>query len=247
METRITEIADSIYRLSTLLPEVNPPAGFTFNEFLIRAEQPMLFHLGHKQMFPQISAAVAKILPVESLRVIAYSHVEADESGALNEWLEAAPNATVTHTPVGCAIWLADAALRPPRKVADNEVIDLGGKKVRFLATPHLPHGWDAQLLFEETTGTLFCSDILGHGGDGPAITEDDILGKAIEGETRSRSLSLTPNTAPQLRRLAALKPERIALMHGSSYAGDSVAVLNGLADHFSRQLSAAAENRPTN
>ena len=246
METRITEIADGIYRLSTLVPEVNPPAGFTFNEFLIRAEQPMLFHLGHKKMFPQIAAAVAKILPVESLRVIAYSHVEADESGGLNEWLEAAPNATVAHTPVGCAIWLGDAALRPPCKVADDEVIDLGGKRVRFLATPHLPHGWDAQLLFEETTGTLFCSDILGHPGDGPAITEDDIVGKAIEGESRSRSLSLTPNTAPQLRRLAALNPKRMALMHGSSYAGDAPAALGRLADHFANQLAAGAENRPT-
>jgi flavorubredoxin len=246
METRITEIADGIYRLSTLVPEVNPPAGFTFNEFLIRAEQPMLFHLGHKKMFPQLAVAVAQILPVESLRVIAYSHVEADESGGLNDWLAAAPNAVVAHTPVGCAIWLGDAALRPPRKVADNEVIDLGGKRVRFLATPHLPHGWDAQLLFEETTGTLFCSDILGHAGDGPAITEDDIVGKAIEGESRSRSVSLTPNTAPQLRRLAALNPKRMALMHGSSYAGDAPAALNRLADHFGKQLAAGAENRPT-
>jgi flavorubredoxin len=247
METRIDEIADGIYRLSTFVPEVNAPAGFTFNEFLIRAEQPMLFHLGHKRMFPQIAAAVAKVLPVESLRVVAYSHVEADESGALNDWLAAAPNAVVAHTPVGCAIWLGDAALRPARKVADNEVIDLGGKRVRFLATPHLPHGWDAQLLFEETTGTLFCSDVFGHGGNAPAITESDILAKGVESESRSHSLSLTPNTSPQLRRLAALNPKRIALMHGSSYAGDAPAALNGLADYFAAQLAPGAENRPTN
>jgi flavorubredoxin len=247
MDTRIDEIADGIFRLSTFVPEVNAPAGLTFNEFLIRGERPMLFHLGHKRMFPQIAAAVAKIVPIESLGVIAYSHVEADESGALNEWLAAAPNAVVAHTAVGCAIWLGDAASRPPRKVADNEVIDLGGKRVRFLATPHLPHGWDAQLVFEETTGTLFTSDIFGHGGNGPAMVESDVLAAGIESDRQSRATSLTPTTAPTLRRLAGLKPKRLALMHGSSYGGDAVAALNSLADHFAAELLAGAENRPTN
>lgn len=240
METRIAEIADGIYRLSTLVPEVNPPLGFTFNQFLIKGEEPMLFHLGHRRMFPSISSTVAKIVPLTSLRHLAYSHAEADECGALDEWLVAAPNATIAHGAVGCAIWLGDQASRAPRKVADNEVIDLGGKRVRFLVTPHLPHGWDAQLLFEETTQTLFCSDVLGHAGDGPAMVESDILERAIEGERRSRSLSLTPTTAPTLRRLAALKPKRLALMHGSSYAGDAPATLSALADHFAAELRAA-------
>ncbi len=240
METRIDEIADGIYRLSTFVPEINPPAGFTFNQFLIKAETPMLFHLGHRRMFASISAAVAKIVPVASLRFLAYSHTEADECGALNDWLEAAPQATVAHGPVGCAIWLGDAASRPPRKVADNEVIELGGKRVRFLVTPHLPHGWDAQLLFEETGATLFCSDVLGHGGNGPALVESDILGKAIESEQRSHSMSLTPATAPTLRRLAALQPKRLALMHGSSFAGNAAGALNTLADHFANTLAAA-------
>jgi flavorubredoxin len=241
METRIDEIADGIYRLSTLVPEVSPPAGFTFNQFLIKADQPMLFHCGHRKMFPQISAAVAKLVPLESLRVVAYSHAEADECGGLNEWLAAAPKAVVAHSPVGCAIWLGDMAIRPPRKVADNEVIDLGGKRVRFLVTPHLPHGWDAQLLFEESSATLFCSDILGHAGDGPAMVESDIVAKAIDGERRSHSMSLTPATAPSLRRLAGLQPKRLALMHGSSFAGDAAGALNALADHFATELRAAA------
>lgn len=243
MDTRIAEIADGIYQLSTFVPEVNPPLGFTFNQFLIKADEPMLFHLGHCRMFPSISAAVAKLVPIASLRHLAYSHAEADECGALDEWLAAAPGATIAHGAVGCAIWLGDQAARPPRKIADNEVIDLGGKRVRFLVTPHLPHGWDAQLLFEETTGTLFCSDVLGHAGDGPALVENDILERAIEGEKRSRSLSLTPTTAPTLRRLAALKPQRLALMHGSSYAGDAVATLSALADHFARTLRTEAES----
>jgi flavorubredoxin len=241
MDTRIEEIADGIYRLSTLVPEVNPPAGFTFNQFLIRGDQPMLFHLGHRKMFAQIAAAVATIVPVASLCHLAFSHAEADECGALDHWLDAAQQATIAHTAVGCAIWLGDVAARPPRKVADNETIDLGGKRVRFLATPHVPHGWDAQLLFEETTGTLMCSDILGHAGDGPAVTDSDIVGRAIDGENKSRSMSLTPATAPTLRRLAALKPRRLALMHGSSFAGDAPAALERLADHFAAKLRAEA------
>jgi flavorubredoxin len=241
VETRIDEIADGIYRLSTFVPEVNPPAGFTFNQFLIKGETPMLFHCGHRRMFASISAAVAKLVPLESLRFLAYSHTEADECGALNEWLAAAPQATVAHGAVGCAIWLGDAAMRPPRKVADDEAIDLGGKRVRFLVTPHLPHGWDAQLLFEETTGTLFCSDVLGHPGNGPALVETDILGKAVDSEKRSHSMSLTPATAPTLRRLAALRPKRLALMHGSSFAGDAAGALNALADHLAAELHAAA------
>src|SRR6185437_11267155 len=163
METRIDEIADGIYRLSTFMPQVAPPKGFTFNQFLVKGEAPLLFHLGHRKMFPSISAAVAKIMPLKSLRWLSFSHVEADECGALGEWLAAAPDATVAHSAVGCRIWVGDATDRPPRALADDEVIDLGGKRVRHLDTPHLPHGWDAGLLYEETTGTLFCSDILGH------------------------------------------------------------------------------------
>lgn len=240
METRIDEIADGIYRLSTLVPEIAPPQGFTFNQFLIKGGAPLLFHLGHRKMFPSISAAVAKLVPLRDLRWLSFSHLEADECGALGNWLAAAPAATVAHTAVGCRIWLADATDRAPQALADNEVLDLGGKRVRHLDTPHLPHGWDAGLLYEETTGTLLCSDLFAHFGDGPPLTQGDILAPAIDNERRSRAMSVTPQTAPMLRRLAALRPRTLALMHGSSFAGDTVGALSALADHFDGQLRAA-------
>ncbi len=241
MTTRIDEIADDIFRISTFVPAINPPLGFTFNQFLVKAEAPLLFHCGHRKMFPAIAAAVARILPLERLRWISFSHVEADECGALEPWLEAAPSAEAAHGAVGCRIWIGDITdrLRPLR---DGEIIDLGGKRVRHLDTPHLPHGWDAGLLFEETTATLFCSDLFAHGGDGGALTEEDLVQRAIESEEHSQSMSLTPTTAPALRRLASLAPRRLAVMHGSSYAGDAAGALERLAAHFERKLRAAAQ-----
>lgn len=204
------------------------------------AEEPLLFHCGHRKMFPAIAEAVARIIPLDRLRWVSFSHVEADECGALEAWLDAAPKAVAAHTAVGCRIWIDDAVGRAPRALADGEVLDLGGKRVRHLDTPHLPHGWDAGLIFEETTGTLFCSDLFAHGGDGPAVTEGDILSPAIAGEERSQSMSLTAATAPTLRRLAALKPKRLAVMHGSSFAGDAAGLLRGLADHCEGKLKGA-------
>jgi flavorubredoxin len=240
MDTRTDEIADGIYRISTLHTHVSPPMGMSFNEFLIMGDEPLLFHCGHRAMFPQISAAVSRVVALDRLRWITYSHVEADECGALDEWLTAAPNATVAHGAVGCGIWLNDAAARKPRSLVDNEVLDLGGKRIRHLDTPHVPHGWDARMLFEETTGTLLCSDLFGHVGDGPAVTESDIVGRAIDAQDKSRAMSLTPATVPTLHRLAALRPQRLALMHGSSFAGDATAALGTLADHFAAELRAA-------
>ena len=240
METQIDEIADGIYRLSTYVTDVAPPKGFTYNQFLIKGEAPMLFHLGHRKMFPSISEAVAKVLPLATLRWLGFSHVEADECGALGEWLAAAPGATVAHTTIGCRIWVGDATDRAPRALSDNEVTDLGGKRVRHLATPHLPHGWDAGLLYEETTGTLFCSDILAHFGKVSAVTGSDIVTPAIDGENRTRAISVTPGTVPALRRLAELRPKTLALMHGASFTGDTVAALGAFADHFDGQLRAA-------
>jgi len=240
METRTDEIADGIYRFSTLHTQVAPPAGMSFNEFVIMGDEPLLFHCGHRAMFPQISAAVSRVVKLDRLRWIAYSHVEADECGSLDEWLAAAPNATVAHGAIGCGIWLNDVAPRKPRSLADNEILDLGGKRIRHLDTPHAPHGWDARMLLEETTGTLLCSDLFGHVGDGPAVTESDIVGTAIDAQNKSRAMSLTPATVPTLRRLAALRPSRLALMHGSSYAGDAGGALGALADHFAAELRAA-------
>jgi flavorubredoxin len=241
METRIHEIADGIYRLSTFVTHVAPPAGFTFNQFLVMGDEPLLFHCGHRAMFPSISSAVAKLLPLERLRWVTFSHVEADECGALNLWLGAAPSAAVAHGATGCAIWLNDAADRPPAKLADGQVIDIGGKRLRRLDTPHLPHGWDAGLLYEETTGTLLCSDLFAHTGDPPPLTTADILAPAIDAESHSQSMSVTAKTAPMLRRLAALRPRTLGLMHGSSFNGDATGLLNKLADHIAAQLTAAA------
>jgi flavorubredoxin len=230
MDTRIDEVADGIFRLSSWVPKVTAD-GFTFNQFLIRAEQPMLFHCGHRAMFGQISQAVARLIPVESLRWIGFSHLEADESGAMNEWLKAAPRAEIAHGRIGCMISLGDLADRPPRMLEDGEVLDLGGKRVRHIDTPHLPHGWDARLLYEESSATLLCSDLFAHAGNPPAMTESDIVGPAMAMEQMTRAISVTPSTGAALRRLADLQPRTLALMHGASYRGDTRAALLALAD----------------
>jgi flavorubredoxin len=240
METRVCEIADGIYRLSTFVPEIAAPAGFTFNQFLIDAEDPLLFHCGPRAMFPSVSAAVARVLPPEQLRWIAFGHVEADECGAMNAWLAAAARATVAHGAIGCMVSLNDLADRPPRALADGEVIDLGGKRVRHIDTPHVPHAWEARVLYEETTGTLLCGDLFTHLGDGPAVTSTDIVGPAVVAEDAFRATCLTPSTAPTIRRLSALAPRTLALMHGSSFTGDCAGALAALADDYARRLGAA-------
>ncbi|WP_019875955.1 hypothetical protein [Sporichthya polymorpha] len=231
METRIDEIADGIYRLSTWVPEIAPPAGFTFNQFLLDAEQPLLFHTGHRRMFPQLAEAVNRIRPTRDLRWIAFGHVEADESGAVNHWLGAAPEAQVAHGALGCDVQLADLLDRPPVPLADGEVLDLGGKRVRHLDTPHVPHGWEARVLFEETTGTLLCGDLFTHVGNGPALVHGDIVCPAVEAEEMFQAMTMAPNTRAVLHRLADLEPRTLALMHGSSFTGDGSAMLRGLAD----------------
>jgi flavorubredoxin len=230
METTITEIADSIYRFSTWIPDVAPPAGFTFNQFLIDADEPLLFHAGHRQMFPLIAGAVSRVRPVEDLRWITFGHVEADECGAVNAWLAAAPHAQVAHGVIGCQVSLDDMCDRPPRRLADDEVIDLGGKRVRHLDTPHVPHGWEARVLYEETTGTLLCGDLLTHVGNGPALVEADIVGPALEAEVMFRAMTMAPGTGEVLFRLADLAPTTLALMHGSSFSGDGAGALRQLA-----------------
>jgi flavorubredoxin len=237
MNTRIDEIADGIFRFSTFVPAIAEPAGFTFNQFLVLADEPLLFHCGPRAMFPLVSAAMARVMPVERLRWIAFGHVEADECGAMNAWLAAAPRATIVHGAIGCMVSLNDLADRPPRPLADGETIDLGGKRVRHLDTPHVPHGWDAGLLYEESGGTLLCGDLLTHVGDGPALVESDVLGPAIATEDMFQSTCLTPTTAPTIRRLAGLAPRRLALMHGSSFAGDAAGALRGLADDYAERL----------
>jgi len=190
----------------------------------------MLFHCGHRAMFGSISEAVAKLIPIARLRWIGFSHLEADESGAMNEWLKAAPQAEIAHGRIGCMISLGDLADRPPRMLADGEILDLGGKRVRHIDTPHLPHGWDARLLYEETTSTLFCSDLFAHTGNPPPLTDREIVGPALAMEKMVHAISITPTTDALLRRLADLQPRTLALMHGASFRGDTRAALLDLA-----------------
>src|SRR4051794_20988290 len=232
MKTEVTEIADKIYRLSTLVPQIGPN-GFTFNQFLIDADEPLLFHYGHRGMFQLISAAVASVMPLDKLRWTACSHVEADESGGINEWLAAAPKATPMHGQVGINIWVTDMANRAPRALKNDEVVDLGGKKVRWLDTPHVPHNWDAGLVYEETTGTLFSSDLFTQMGPCAATTTGDIVDAAIATERAIPFMPSTPQAEPTLRRLATLAPKTIALMHGPSFKGDGAAALDALADYY--------------
>jgi flavorubredoxin len=244
MQAKIDEIAAGIYRLSVHVPDIAPPLGLSFNHFLVRADEPMLFHCGLRAMFPALSEAVNRIMPTDALRWISFGHVEADECGAMNAWLAAAPHAQVAHGATACMVSLNDLADRPPRTLADGEALDLGGKRVRYADTPHVPHGWDAGVLFEETTGTLLCGDLFTHLGDGPAVTDKDVVGPAIEAERLFRFTSLGPATAPNIRKLAALAPRTLALMHGTAYHGDASRALHALADHYDAELNAAMLQR---
>jgi flavorubredoxin len=233
MKTDVAEIAHGIFRLSTFVPDIAPPAGFTFNQFLITADQPLLFHCGPRGMFPLVSNAVSTIMPIETLKWISFGHVESDECGAMNLWLEAAPDAQVIFNPLGCMVSLNDLADRPPRPITDDEVLDLGGKRARIVATPHVPHGWEAQVLFEEITRTLFCGDLFTHLGNGPALTRDDIVAPALVAEEAFHATSVGRATGPMIRKLAELQPLRLAVMHGSSFEGDAVSQLFKLADAY--------------
>ena len=235
MTTNLDEIAPNIYRLSTFVPDIGP-TGFTFNQFLLDDDEPLLFHTGHRSMFPSISEAIERVMPVDRLRWITFGHVESDECGAMNELLAAAPNAQVAHGALGCMVSVNGMADRLPRPLADGEIIELGTKRVRHIDTPHVPHGWDARVLYEETTGTLLCGDLFTHLGDGPALTTDDIVEPAMAAETMFRSTSLAPDTAIVMRRLGDLAPNTLALMHGSSFSGDSAKALYDLAAAYESQ-----------
>jgi flavorubredoxin len=228
----VDEIADGIFRISTWVPEVSE-AGFTFNQFLVTGDEPLLFHTGMRALFPLVAEAVARVVPVESLRWISFGHLEADESGAVNMWLNAAPDSQVAFGALGCGISLNDLCDRPPRPLDDGEVLDIGGHRLRHIATPHVPHGWEAQVLFDETTGTLLCGDLLTQVGHGPALTTGDVLSPALEAEGAFRASSLAPHTGAVLRMLGDLEPTTLAIMHGSSFQGDGRRVLDEMADAY--------------
>ena len=236
MQTNVDQIADRIYRISTVIPDI-APGGFSFNQFLVDADEPLLYHTGMRGLFPLVREAVERVMPVEKLRWIAFSHVEADECGAVNEFLEVAPHAQVAHGALGVMLSLNDQLSRPPRALEDGEVIDLGGasfsRKVVEIATPHVPHNWESHMFFEQETGTLFLGDLLTQVGDGPAITGDDLLQAAIEAEDLFHQTSLGPAVPATYRRIADLNPKRLAIMHGSSYEGDCAGLLRQMADVY--------------
>ncbi|NUS60643.1 MAG: MBL fold metallo-hydrolase [Lysobacter sp.] len=237
MKTSVDEIADGIFRLSTFVPEVAAPAGFTFNQFLVMGDQPLLFHTGPRKMFPLVQEAVARVVSPERLRWISFGHVEADECGAMNEWLAHAPDAVVAHGEIAVMVSLNDLADRAPRLLGNGEVIDLGGgKRVRYLDTPHTPHGWDAGVMYEESTGTLLCGDLFTQVGKCDALIHGDIVGPALVGEDMFGYSSLNPNMGTTIRSLASLAPRTLALMHGPSYAGDGASALVALADDYDRR-----------
>jgi len=236
MNANVDQISDGIYRISTFVPEIGP-TGFTFNQFLVDAEEPLLYHTGTRQMFPLVRDAVEKVMPVERLRWIAFAHLEADECGSVNDFLQVAPHAQVAHGALGCNLSLNDQLNRPPRPLADGEVLDIGGaeiaRRVVELATPHVPHNWESHMFYEEVSGTLFLGDLVSQIGDGPAITNADLLDAAIEAEDLFHQTSLGPAVPATYRRLADLNPQRLAVMHGSSYDGDCAALLRNLADVY--------------
>jgi flavorubredoxin len=249
VQTRVDQITDRIYRISTCIPEV-APGGFTFNQFLVDAEEPLLYHTGMRGLFPAVREAVGRVMPVERLRWIAFAHLEADECGAVNDFLEVAPHAQVAHGMLGCTLSLNDQVNRPPRPLQDGEVLDLGGaalaRRVLEISTPHVPHNWESHMFFEQETGTLFCGDLLTQLGDGAAITGDDLLDAAVAAEEMFHQTSLGPAVPATYRRLADLQPRRLAIMHGSSYEGDCASLLHAMADVYEQRFGCAAGGTAT-
>ncbi|MGZ8265418.1 MAG: oxygen-binding di-iron domain-containing protein [Burkholderiales bacterium] len=234
--TTISEIAPDVYRICTYVPDID----LQFCQFLIKDEQPLLWETGMKQMFPVVRETVAKILDPATIRWIAFSHFEPDECGSLNEWLELAPLAQPLCSEIGALVFVNDGAIRPARGVGKDQLIDTGRNKFRFYPTPHLPHGWDAGVLFEETNGTLLCSDLFHQVGNVEPCTETDIIGRARHAMQTMQEgpmmdyMPWTPKTDSRLRQLAALAPRTCATMHGSAYRGDGARAL--------RELSGAME-----
>ena len=242
MQSRVTEISADIFQISVFVPEIN----LQFNQFLVKDDEPLLFHTGPRKMFPLVREGLSRVIEPSRLRWISFSHFEADECGALNEWLENAPHAQAVAGLVGVLVNLDDFAIRPPRALSADETLNTGKYRFRYRSTAQLPHGWDAGLLFEETTKTLFCSDLFHHNGNADPFTHDDILDRARQALTEMQSSPLanyipyTPNTDGILQSLAALEPKTLALMHGSAYIGNGKRALQQLAGVMKEKLGAA-------
>ncbi len=232
--TNVHEVADAIYRINTPVL-IDGAGGFSFNQYLIVDDEPLIFHTGPRKMFPLVREAVESILPIESLRFIAFSHVEADECGSLNEWLAVAPQSIPLCGTVAALVSIGDLADRPPRALADGELLFLGKHAVRWFDAPHLPHGWECGFLSEERTSTLLCGDLFTQGGsDLPPVTESDILGQSEAFRHEMDYFSHTKHARAMLERLASTNPSTLACMHGSAWRGDGAKLLLGLADALS-------------
>ncbi len=233
--TNVHEIADGIYRVNTPVT-LEGGVGFSFNQYLLADDEPLLFHTGPRKMFPLVREAVASILPVERLRYVAFSHVEADECGSLNEWLAVAPHSSPLCGTVAAMVSINDLADRAPHALADGEVLSLGKHAVRWFDTPHLPHAWECGFLMEEGTSTLLCGDLFTQGGaDLPALTGSDILAPSEAFRHQMDYFSHTRNARAMLERLASAAPATLACMHGSAWRGDGAQLLRALADALSR------------
>lgn len=230
--TRIDEIAPDLFRISVFVPEID----MQFNHFLVRDDEPLLFHAGLRGMFPAVREAVATLIDPTQLRYVAWSHFESDECGALNDWLELAPGAEPVCTLVGKIVSVDDFSIRPARGMTAADVLCTGKYRYRFFPSPHIPHGWDAGVLFEETQKTLFCSDLFHHFGDVAAMTTSDLIGptrqamQTMQQGALAAYMPYTRATEGVLRTLADLKPETLAVMHGSSYRGEGDRLLTDLA-----------------
>lgn len=236
MDTHIDIVAPGIHRISTL--GEGPPGGITMNQFLIAADEPLLFHTGPRRLFTAVRDAIGTIADPARIRWISSTHASRpDEYGSLDEWLRVASRAQAMHGRTGCFLCLADIASRPPRPLANDEVVDLGGFSVRWIDTPHVPGPWEAGVLFEETTATLFCGDLFSRSGPAEATTTDDVVQAAIAHDRKMHGYAYTPALGPTLRRLADLAPQRLALMHGPTFVGDGAAQLRALADYFDDRL----------
>ncbi|HEV2912159.1 MAG TPA: hypothetical protein VGX92_02480 [Pyrinomonadaceae bacterium] len=234
--TNVHEIADGIYRINTPLPEEISPGGFSFNQYLIMDDEPLLFHTGPRKLFPLVREAVGHVMPPEALRHVAFSHFEADECGSLNEWLALAPRAAPLCGQVAALVSVGDVADRPPRALADGETVSLGRHSVQWFDAPHMPHAWECGYLMETETRTLLCSDLFTQPGTGDVpLTESDILGPSEAFRHQMDYFSHTKNARELIERLALTDPLTLACMHGSAWRGDCAALLRELAQALSR------------
>lgn len=229
---RIDEIAPDLYRICIYVPEFD----LEFNHFLVRDDEPLLFHTGYHRTFNEMREAVSKLIKPESIRWIGFSHFESDECGSLNKWLDLAPEARPVCTFLAATLSVNDHAIREAKAMTEDDTLSTGRYRYRFLSTAHLPHGWDAGVLYEEAKGTLFCSDLLFHFGQNAPLTSSDIIGRVRDSFLNMQkspfgySVPYTPQTDRIIEKLAALKPATIATMHGSSYSGDGAQALRDYA-----------------